>query len=91
MDLGPASARTRAVAERAGQIGAVAKGVAFTIIGVLVVVAAVEHQPQRAEGLDAALKTLVIQPFGPVLLVVVAAGLASFGLFCFFDARYHRV
>lgn len=91
MDLGPASSRTRAVAERAGQIGAVAKGVAFIIIGVLVVVAAVDQQPQRAEGLDAALKTPAIQPFGPVLLVVVAAGLASFGLFCFFDARYHRV
>jgi hypothetical protein len=48
-------------------------------------------QPQRAEGLDAALKTLAIQPFGPGLLVAVAVGLTSFGLLCFFDARYHRV
>jgi hypothetical protein len=65
--------------------------VAFVIIGALVGVAALTSQPARAEGLDAALKTLASQPFGPVLLVIVALGLASYGVFCFFDARYHRV
>jgi hypothetical protein len=91
MALYQADPTTRRVAERFGQVGAIAKGVAFVIIGVLVGVAALTSQPARAEGLDAALKTLAAQPFGPVLLVVVALGLASYGVFCFFDARYHRV
>jgi hypothetical protein len=91
MALYRAGPRTRQLAERFGQVGAIAKGVAFVIIGVLVGVAALTSQPARAEGLDAALKTLATQPFGPVLLVIVALGLASYGVFCFFDARYHRV
>jgi hypothetical protein len=91
MDLRRAPAWVRASAQRCGQVGAVAKGLAVMIIGVLIVVAAVRYQPARAEGLDAALKTLAGQPLGAVALVAVALGLASFGVFCFFDARYHRV
>jgi hypothetical protein len=51
----------------------------------------VTYQPARAEGLDSALKTLANQPLGPVLLIAVAVGLASYGIFAFFDAHYHRV
>ena len=29
--------------------------------------------------------------YGPWLLVVVALGLAAYGVFCWFDAKYHRV
>jgi hypothetical protein len=28
------------------------------------------------------------QPFGPVLLVLIAAGIACYGLFCFARARH---
>lgn len=91
MDLERAGRVARALAERTGQIGSVAKGVAIGIIGVLVGVAGVTFQPARAEGLDAALKTLAAQPYGAVLLTAVALGLASYGLFGILDARYHRV
>lgn len=87
----PSDRRARAVAERTGQVGSVAKGVSIGLIGVLVVVAAIRFRPEEAAGLDAALKGLAEQPFGPYLLVVVALGLVSYGVFCFFDARYHRV
>ena len=87
----PSDARARAVALRTGQIGSVAKGTSIVLIGILVVVAAVRFRPDQAAGLDAALKGLAAQPFGPYLLIVVALGLACYGVFCFFDARYHRV
>jgi hypothetical protein len=87
----PVDRKARAAAERSGQIGFVAKGVAVVLIGVLVVVGAVRYRPEEASGLDVALKTLAAQPFGPYLLVAVALGLAAYGVFCFFDARYHRV
>ena len=48
-------------------------------------------RPARGVRLDAALKSLASQSFGPYLLIVVALGLACYGVFCFFDARYHRV
>lgn len=90
MDV-PSDRRVREVAERTGQIGFVAKGVSIGLIGVLVVVAAIRFRPEEASGLDAALKGLAEQPFGPYLLIAVALGLAAYGVFCFFDARYHRV
>jgi len=90
MDL-PSDKHARMVAERTGQVGFIAKGVAIALIGVLVVIAAIRFDPNEASGLDAALKSLASQPFGPYLLIAVALGLVCYGVFCFFDARYHRV
>jgi Domain of Unknown Function (DUF1206) len=90
MDL-PSDQRARLVAERAGQVGFIARGVVTVIVGILVVVAAVRFRPEEANGLDAALHTLARQPFGPYLLGAVALGLFAYGVFLFFDARYHRV
>jgi hypothetical protein len=91
MDLRRASPRARAITLGVGRLGATTKGFAFMIIGGLVVQAALTSRPERAEGLDVALKTLAAQPYGPVLLIAVAIGLAGFGVFCFLDAHYHRV
>jgi type IV secretory pathway VirB2 component (pilin) len=85
------SGRTRTTAVRLGQAGYVAKGVAFGIVGVLFVEAASTHDPARSRGLDAALRTLLDQPYGPVLLILVAIGFAAFGLYCFLQARYRKV
>lgn len=87
----PSDQHARKVVERLGQVGSIAKAVALGLIGVLVVVAAVRFDPSKANGLDPALKALAEQPFGMFLLVVVAVGLAAYGVFCFFDAKYHRV
>lgn len=75
---------------RLGMIGYIAKGVAIGIIGVLIGVAALHSNPDKAGGLDAALHTLAGQPFGPYLLTAVAVGLAAFGIYCFAAARSHR-
>ena len=87
----PSDVRARQVAERTGQVGFIAKGASVALIGALVVVAAVRFRPDEASGLDAALKALATQPFGPYLLSLVALGLVAYGVFCVFDARYHRV
>lgn len=87
----PSDQKARMAVERLGQVGSIAKAVALGLIGVLVVVAAVQFDPSKANGLDPALKTLAAQPFGMFLLVVVALGLAAYGVFCFFDAKYHKV
>jgi uncharacterized protein DUF1206 len=75
---------------RLGVVGYVAKGVTFCIVGILVGVAAIQHDPKEAGGLDAALKTLASQPFGTVALFVVALGLAAYGVYCFAAAKAHR-
>lgn len=74
--------------KRLGQIGYITKGVALAIVGLLFVWAAITYDPDKAGGLDDALKTLRDQPFGPYLLSVVAVGLAAFGAYCFAWSRH---
>ncbi|MCL2541423.1 MAG: DUF1206 domain-containing protein [Nocardioidaceae bacterium] len=71
-----------------GQVGYTAKGAVIALAGFLVALAGVTHLPQKSGGLDSALLTLKEQPFGPVLLIAVAIGLACYGLFCFAWARH---
>lgn len=86
-----AAPNQRRAAMRAGQIGYVAKGAAFGIVGILLVQAAVQNDPGKSRGLDAALRTLAGEPFGKFLLLAVALGVAAFAVFCFFQARYRKV
>ena len=74
-----------------GIAGHVLRAVAFAVMGVLFGVAAVRSDPAQAGGLDAALKTLAAQPFGAVLLVVVALGFVAYGLYCGADAWARRL
>jgi hypothetical protein len=75
---------------RLGVIGYCAKGVALAIIGVLFGWAAISYDPKKAGGMDAALSTIRDQPFGSVLLVIMALGIACFGVYCFVWARKAR-
>lgn len=85
--MSPASAR---LAQAFGVVGRVAKGIVYAIVGVLILVAAIQFDPKDAVGLDGALRTLTRQPLGVGLLVVVAVGLACYGGYCFFEARCRR-
>jgi Domain of Unknown Function (DUF1206) len=76
---------------RIGRLGCAARAVVFTLIGVFLIKAAVDYDPNEAIGLDGALAKLVAQPYGPFLLGVIAVGLLCFGLFSFVQARYARV
>ncbi|MEV0808043.1 DUF1206 domain-containing protein [Micromonospora sp. NPDC050200] len=91
LKTGEMSRRTRTLARRLGVVGYVAKGVAYGIAGLLIVVAAVSYDPEKARGLDAALRTLRDRSYGQVLLVLVALGIAAFGTFCFLRSRYRKV
>jgi hypothetical protein len=71
-----------------GKVGYVSKGGALAVVAVLFGYAAWTHDPDRSGGLDQALETVLEQPFGAPLLLVIAAGLASYGLFCFAWARH---
>jgi hypothetical protein len=76
---------------RLGMAGYTAKGTAYAIAGVLVVAAAVTYDPDKARGLDAALKTLASDNWGVWLLGLIAVGIAAFGVYCFAQAKYRKV
>jgi len=71
-----------------GTYGYVAKGLAICVVGGLVGYAAVSHEPEKSGGLDAALRTVLQQPFGPLLLGVIALGIGCYGVFCLVRARH---
>ncbi len=73
---------------RLGQLGYTAKGVVLGIVGVLFLVAAFSYDPNRAGGLDTALRALNGRPYGPYLLTLVALGIACFGVYCFAWSRH---
>lgn len=72
-------------------IGYIARGIAFGILGGLIVWAGWANDPEQAAGLDAALRTLGEQPAGSVLLIVIGVGLALYGVYSVARARYVRM
>jgi hypothetical protein len=74
-----------------GIVGYIAKGVVLAGAGVLVIVATLHADPSKATGFDAAVKTLGHAPFGKLLLVVAAIGIAAFGAYSFVRSRYGRM
>jgi Domain of Unknown Function (DUF1206) len=91
LELGRLGPGTRKAVIVLGRFGRIARGAAFGLIGGLILAAAVTYDPNKAKGLDGALKTLAGQPYGPWLLGVIAVGLIAFGVYCFIEARLRRV
>lgn len=74
-----------------GTAGYVARGVALFIVGVLFAVAALTSDPEKATGLDGALKALAGLPFGRVLLVIVGLGFIAYGAYSVARARFAKL
>jgi hypothetical protein len=74
-----------------GRFGTAARGIVFGIIGLFLIQAALQFDPNKAQGPDGALQALAQQPFGPWLLGAVAFGLAAYGVYMFAQARYRRI
>jgi Domain of Unknown Function (DUF1206) len=89
--LSSASPRTRRVVLWLGQAGGIARGVVAVTAGVFLIVAAVDANPVQAKGVDSALRALAHTPLGPVLLILVALGLVTFGVYSWCEARWRNV
>lgn len=74
----------------AGKLGYIARGIALIFVGLGVLTAGVTHQASKSKGLDGALHQMVTLPLGQVLVTVVAAGFACFGVYLFSRARRAR-
>lgn len=85
------SPRAETWTTRIGVVGYLARAVVYSLIGIFLIRAAWQYDPDEAVGLDGAMQKLGDQTFGPVLLGVVAAGLFAYGLFYFVRAAYREV
>jgi hypothetical protein len=76
---------------RLGTVGNIARMIVFVLIGVLLISAAAQTDPNAAVGVDGALRRLAATEYGPTLLGFVALGLAAYGLYSLAEARYRRL
>ena len=75
----------------AGRIGLPARAVVFAVVGWFLVRTAIDYDPNKAIGVDGALRELAHQTYGSWLLGFVAAGLIAFALFSFAEGVYRRL
>jgi hypothetical protein len=74
-----------------GTVGMVARSAVFALGGYLLIRAAIDFDPDEAQGLDGTLKTLAQQAYGQLLLAVIAIGLFAYGLYSWAEARYREL
>ncbi len=91
METSRLSPAAETAVEALGITGLLARGVVFGLVGIFLVKAALEYDPDEAIGLDGALATLAGASYGSILLGLTAAGLVAYGLFCVVQARYRRI
>ena len=72
------------------RIGNVARGAILGFIGVLVLTAAIQHDPNETEGIDGALKRLLAHGWGEFAVLLIALGFAAFGVYSIARAWVNR-
>jgi len=85
-----AAPREPGFVEKLGAFGYAARGVVNIIIGLFVLVAAIDFDPTESVGIDGALKRTLDEPYGDVLVVVIALGLAAYGVYSLARAWANR-
>jgi len=85
------SALERVNVIRLGRFGMFARGIIFLVIGWFLVQAGIHHDSSQVQGFGGAFQFLLGQPFGRVVLGVVALGFVALGLHSFACARWIRL
>ena len=81
----------RSLAIAFGRFGMFARGVIFLVIGWFIVQSGIHHDPAQVQGFGGAFLFLLVQPFGRLLLGIVALGFVALGLHSFACARWIRL
>jgi len=88
LDLDHMRPAVRHVVVAIGRIGLIARGLVFTIVGLLILGTALHRYAQTQTGIDGALIEVGRQAYGRVLLAAAGIGLMTFGLYSVTCARW---
>jgi zinc transporter ZupT len=72
------------------RVGNVGRSAVLILIGVFVLIAAIQHDPNQTEGIDGALKRLLSHGWGDVAVALIALGFAAFGVYSLSRAWVNR-
>jgi len=79
------------IAVKLGRFGMFARGVIFLVIGWFLVQAGIHHDAAQVQGFGGAFLYLLGQPFGRIVLGIIALGFVALGLHSFACARWIRL
>ena len=85
------SASERNIAVKLGRFGMFARGVTFLVIGWFLIQAGMHNDASQVQGFGGAFLFLLNQPFGHILVGVIALGFIALGLHSFACARWVRL
>jgi hypothetical protein len=74
-----------------GRFGMAARGVTFLVVGWFLIQAGQHHDPRQAHGFGGAFLFLLAQPYGHLLVAVIALGFIALGLHSLAQARWVRL
>lgn len=78
----------RKIAKNSGKLGLISRGIVLSMVGFFFIQTAITHNPDQSEGMDGALAELAQQPYGQVLLALIAIGLILYGVYQIIRGRY---
>ncbi|WP_107666464.1 DUF1206 domain-containing protein [Cyanothece sp. BG0011] len=73
-----------------GKLGVLSRGIAFILIGIFLIQAAIYGTADLAGGLQNAFREIATQPLGWLWLRLMGMGLMGYGLYMFVAAKYRR-
>jgi hypothetical protein len=85
------SASERNIAVKLGRFGMFARGVTFLVIGWFLIQAGMHNDASQVQGFGGAFLFLLNQPFGHILVGVIALGFIALGLHSFACARWVKL
>ena len=88
---GEMSVAEKKVVDTLGRLGMIARGITFTLVGWFVIQGGLHRDPSQVHGYGGAFLFLLGEPFGRVMLGVVAVGFIALGLHSFACARWVRL
>lgn len=91
LNLSEMNSQQETWAVRISRIGIAARGIVFVIIGFFLLKAGQQSDASEVRGLDGVLQTVARQPFGKIMLGLVAIGLIAYAAYLFIEARYRRI
>lgn len=83
--------KERKIARLSGKIGLISRGIVLSMVGFFFIRTAYTNNPNESKGLGGALTELANQPFGQLLLAIVAAGLILYGIYQIIKGRYQQM
>ena len=74
-----------------GRFGTLARAVVFSLIGALLLFAAYRSNSLKVRGIDGALLVLMNQPYGSLLLGIIAIGLIALGIYSLLSGLWFKL